>query len=179
MGSIFNRQEKILNLDFDAYFNLQPSPELVETIYGFGIQVAEKGSALSEDAEIKWQEVTIKLTLAELLSERKEAEKVNQLLKECTDKCRKIFETSYDLEYTYKAGRILFYLALYSEDKKAYGEMLDYFNRSAWENKKQSSEEEKLLKRTAEELKRSFEDRNDFAQKSLIGFHLNPSMIKQ
>ena len=174
METILNRQEKILNFDLEEYFNLQPSLGLVETIYDFGIQAAEKVSERSEDPGIKWQEVTIKLTLAEILSAGKKEEKVNQLLKECIDKSRIIFETSYDLEYTYKAGRALFYLALYFEDKKAYGEMFDFFSRSLREIKKQSADEEKLLKRTAEDLKRSFEDRNDFSKKSLLGFHHKP-----
>lgn len=174
MESIFNRQEKILNFDLNDYFNLRPSPELVETIYDFGIQVAEAGSEISEEAGIKWQEVAIKLTLAEILSERKAEEKANKLLKECLEKARVIFETSYDLEYTYRAGRIIFYLALYFEDKIAYGEMYDYFSRSVNEKKNQSADEVKLLKKVTEELKKSFEDREAYAKKSLIGLHQKP-----
>jgi FixJ family two-component response regulator len=171
MESIFNRQEKILDFDLNEYFNLRPSPELVETIYDFGIQVAEAGSELSEDPGVKWQEVAVKLTLAEILSERNEAEKANTLLQECFDKSRSIFETSYDLEYTYRAGRIIFYLALYFEDKKASGEMFDYFSRSVREKKNQSTEEEKLLIKMTEELKKSFEDRDEYSKKSLDGLH--------
>ena len=52
--------------------------------------------------------------------------------------------------------------------------MFDFFSRSLREIKKQSADEEKLLKRTADDLKRSFEDRNDFSKKSLLGFHHKP-----
>lgn len=172
IGTIFDRQEKLLNFNMAEYYDLHPSLELVEVLYDIRIQAIEKGCELSKEDSIRWEAVTTKLTLAEILSGRGREDRVNQLLKECVEQSREVFEKSAELTYTYKAGRVLFYLALYFEDKKIYGEMIDYFSRSVRENNEPSTEDGKLLKKIAKELRRSFDDREDYAKKALDGLHL-------
>ncbi len=170
--TINNRQRRLSNFDLNQYYELKPSMELLEALYQIRIKLTEKACEMSDDIGIRWDEVIAKLTLAEILSEKQRAEEAVQLLRDCNESCRKIFESSKELSYTFKAGRMLFYLGLYFQDKTTAGEILDFLDKHVHESTRQSPNEKVLLRRIAEEVKRSFEDRDDFAREALQGLHM-------
>jgi hypothetical protein len=142
--------------------------------YQLAIKAADALAAVSGDDAYRWQAVTMMMTLAEIVMNLGKVAKAEEFLNLARERADDLFKHASSISQSFKAARLLLYIALYHKDIQSASPLLDFL-REHYSKKMAtlSAEEQSVLKKIFGETKKAIEDRTIYHKDKLIGFHQN------
>jgi len=150
------------------------SASTVVKSYQLAISIAESLGEANNDENQMWQAVTLTLTLAEILMNYGKVKSAEEYLTKTQEKAEFLFKNSSNFLVTFRAARVLFFIALYLNDIQSAGPYVEFLKDTQMQRLDELEPNEMtVLKKVFGETKKALNNRVDFKKENLIGFHHN------
>ena len=166
-----NRQAKF-GKRLPELFSINRSDETVVKSYDVAIKAADMLGIVNNDESLKWQSVTLLMTVAEIKMNKGDVEAAEAYIEKAGKRADLLFKNSVDVTVSFKAARLLLLLGLYWDDVRTAGTYLHFLREYQFEKADTlSTAAQNVLKKIYGEAKKVMDDRSEYTKDQLMGFH--------
>ncbi len=166
-----NRQAK-MGKQLQEIFSIKRSDETVVKSYEIAIKAADMLGVANNDESLKWQSISMLMTLAEIKMNDGNVEAAEAYLEKASERANFLFKNAVDVTVSFKAARLLLFIGLYWDDVRTAGTYLDFIREYHLEKADTlPTAAQNVLKKVFGEAKKVMEDRSEYTKDQLTGFH--------